>query len=205
MGARDLVRPRRSRARWGLLVLSIATLQRVGAQQRPADSTRVDTLARRRPVTAPFQRPKPPISSRRAFFTSFAVPGLAQVRLDRPTAGAFFSLIEFGAFAMARRSFIDLQEARRFQQRTVRLTFAIDSITGQPLRPTAADTVQRGLARELVRARRVHYEDWLAALIFNHLFSGADAFVGAQLWDVDATVGVVPMPRGAAVVASLRW
>jgi hypothetical protein len=175
------------------------------AKQRP-DSTRppADT-ARRRPVANPFQRPKPPLSSRRAFFTSFAIPGLAQVRLDRPTAGAFFSLIEFGGFAMARRSFIDLQEARRFQQRVVRLTYAIDTITGQPLRPAVADTAQRGLARELVRARRVHYEDWIAALIFNHLFSGADAFVGAQLWDVDATVGVVPLPRGAAVVASLRW
>jgi hypothetical protein len=190
---------------------SIMLAQPLAAQQPPArpDSQPVgsrDTLARRpRPVANPFQRPKPPISARRAFFTSFAAPGWAQVKLDRPTAGAFFSFIEFGAFAMTRRSFIDLQEARRFQQRTVRLSYTIDPVTGQPLRPAPTDTAQRGLARELVRARRVHYEDWLAALIFNHLFSGADAFVAAQLWDVDATVSAVPLPRGAAIVASVRW
>jgi hypothetical protein len=184
----------------------------LGAQQPPSSrpdtlpAAARDTLVRQpRPVANPFQRPKPPISARRAFFTSFAAPGWAQVRLDRPTAGAFFSFIEFGAFAMTRRSFIDLQEARRFQQRTVRLSYTIDPLTGQPLRPAPADTAQRGLARELVRARRVHYEDWLAALIFNHLFSGADAFVAAQLWDVDATVSAIPLPRGAAVVASVRW
>jgi hypothetical protein len=203
---------RSGRRRWpiALAVLAVIGCQaaEAGAQATSTDSlTRkvTDSLPRPRPVANPFARPKPPISARRAFFTSFAVPGLAQTRLDRPTAGAFFSLIEFGAFAMTRRSLIDLQEARRFQQRTVRLSYTIDPVTGQPLRPAPADTAQRGLARELVRARRVHYEDWLAALIFNHLFAGADAFVGAQLWDVDATVSVLPMPRGAALVASLRW
>ena len=57
-----------------------------------------------------------------------------------------------------------------------------------------------------VRARRTHYEDWIAVLIFNHLIAGADAYVAAQLWDLPARVGVRADPRGRpAVVASLKF
>jgi hypothetical protein len=193
-----------------VLCCSMVTGMGVSAQARPDSAARAPAPSGTGPArgaapAAPaFLRPRPPLSSRNAFLLSLAVPGLAQARLDRPTAGAFFTLIEFGAFAMARRSQVDLAEARRFQAQAVRRQWTIDTLTGQPAR-VAGDSVQRGLARELVRSRRVHYEDWIAALVFNHLFSGADAFVAAQLWDVDATLGVVPMPRGAAVVASLRW
>jgi hypothetical protein len=42
----------------------------------------------------------------------------------------------------------------------------------------------------LVEARRTHVEDWVALLIFNHLISGADAFVAAHLWDLPGRVRV---------------
>ena len=55
-----------------------------------------------------------------------------------------------------------------------------------------------------VKARRTHYEDWIAAILFNHLFSGADAYVAANLWDFKANIGVVATPNSAGVYASLR-
>ncbi|HEX5582014.1 MAG TPA: hypothetical protein VFX39_10575, partial [Gemmatimonadaceae bacterium] len=59
-----------------------------------------------------------------------------------------------------------------------------------------------------VHTREAHVEDWIALLIANHLFAGADAFVSAQLWDVPAGVslGVLPTSRGGtAITASFRW
>ena len=47
----------------------------------------------------------------------------------------------------------------------------------------------------------------MALLIFNHLFSGADAFVAAQLWDLPANVAIRWLPGGPMVQAAirLRW
>jgi hypothetical protein len=58
-----------------------------------------------------------------------------------------------------------------------------------------------------VRARSAHVEDWIALLVANHLFAGADAFVAAHLWDVPARLGlrVVPRAGGTTVSASFRW
>lgn len=57
----------------------------------------------------------------------------------------------------------------------------------------------------LVRSRRTHVEDWIAFLVANHLFAGADAYVAANLWDVPAQLAIRPTTRGAAIVASLSW
>ena len=56
-----------------------------------------------------------------------------------------------------------------------------------------------------VRTRRLHYEDWLAVVIFNHLFAGADAFVAAQLWDLPGKVAVRRTPTGTLVQASVSF
>jgi adenylate cyclase len=58
---------------------------------------------------------------------------------------------------------------------------------------------------DLVRTRRLHVEDWLAVIGFNHLFAGADAFVAAQLWDVPVQLTAVPRPSGALFVATVRF
>jgi hypothetical protein len=58
---------------------------------------------------------------------------------------------------------------------------------------------------ERVRARRTHFEDWIAFLIFNHLFSGADAFVSAQLWDLPTEIGVEPAGRGGTLAFRVRF
>jgi hypothetical protein len=56
-----------------------------------------------------------------------------------------------------------------------------------------------------VRARRTHYEDWIAAIVFNHLIAGADAYVAANLWDFETNVKVASTPRSTSIVASLRF
>jgi hypothetical protein len=53
-----------------------------------------------------------------------------------------------------------------------------------------------------VKARRLHYEDWVAMLIFTHLFSGADAFVSAHLRDLPRQVELRRLPSGATGVGA---
>jgi hypothetical protein len=46
-------------------------------------------------------------------------------------------------------------------------------------------------------------EDWVAVLFFNHLFSGADAYVAALLWDLPEKVSLVQTPMGPALSTRL--
>jgi hypothetical protein len=182
------------------------------AAQRP-DTSRVGVTQpppRRRAPAAPspdsFARP--PLSPRRAFLYSFALPGLGQAKLDRPNAGALFVGVEILAVTMARKSAADLAYARRFARDSVIESYQRDANgdiqlddEGNPV-PVYA---RNRYAGDRVRARRTHYEDWVAVLIFNHLLSAVDAFVAAQLWDLPGQVSVRAAPRGGAVSASLAW
>ncbi|MEK7239371.1 MAG: hypothetical protein AAB224_02175 [Gemmatimonadota bacterium] len=153
---------------------------------------------------------KPPVTPRRAFLYSLFVPGAGQAALDRQFVGGIFFLTEGLALALVHRSAEDLRLARQFRSDSLPATYQVDA-AGQPVvggdgRPVVAtwDVSRYSAAR--VRARRTHYEDWIAVLIFNHLFSGADAFVAAQLWDLPARVAVRTAPDGrAAVVATVRF
>ncbi|MEO7363641.1 MAG: hypothetical protein ABI120_25145 [Gemmatimonadaceae bacterium] len=143
----------------------------------------------------------PPITPKRAFLYSLMIPGLGQSRLDRGTAGALFAAIEFASIAMVGKTTVDLMQARRYSVDSVPANYTVGSdgkIVGSggfgPQFPVA-----------LVNTRRLHREDWFAALMFNHLISGADAFVAAQLWDVPTSVAVKPYADGVALVATLRW
>ncbi len=146
----------------------------------------------------------PPISAGRAFLYSFAVPGLGQAKLDRPTYGAAFFLLEVTALSMANRTASDVRASRAFVSDSVPLTYKVDATTGAvQLGTTGLPIVDTwkvsSYPRELVKARRLQYEDWMAIIIFNHLFSGADAFVAAQLWDLPQRVSLRAVPlRGGA-------
>ena len=50
-----------------------------------------------------------------------------------------------------------------------------------------------------VKSHRQEREDWIALLVFNHLFAATEAFVAANLWDFpkDLHIRVVPAPGGA--------
>lgn len=158
-----------------------------------------DTSARTAPVTAAVGRA--PISPRRAFFYSFVVPGYSQAVLGRNKAAAAFILVEAISLTMIRESAADVNEARRMTSDSVVVSY-VDG-TGLPLTTKVAPRFNDSD----IRTRRAHIEDWVAFLIANHLFSGADAFVAAHLWDVEARLGLRVFPgRGNTVVgASLKW
>jgi hypothetical protein len=153
---------------------------------------------------------RPPISPRRAFLYSFLVPGAGQARLDRGYAGAMFFLIEVSAITLARRSAEDLRIARRFSGDSIPLRYTVDPVTGAPAldgegNPQVAAWRLPRYDAAYVRTRKLHYEDWLAVVAFNHLFAGADAFVAAQLWDLPGKVGLRQSPFGPLIQASFSF
>ena len=151
----------------------------------------------------------PPISPRRAFLYSLLLPGAGQATLDRATAGGMFFLIEAVGLVLVHRSAEDLRIARTFAGDSMPLRYATDPVTGLPARTSTGglQVAEWSVPRytdAYVRTRRLHYEDWLAVLVFNHLFAGADAFVAAQLWDLPVRIGVMPTATGARISASVR-
>lgn len=143
----------------------------------------------------------PPIAPRRAMIYSMLLPGLGQSRLNRPTASIIFAIGEVLSLGMARKAALDLREARAAIKDSIPTGFVADTITGKI---SAVGYTQNRLVPR-IGARRTHYEDWLAAIIFNHIISGADAYVAANLWDFHANVAVTPTPNGTAVGASLAF
>lgn len=184
-------------------LLVVALVAPVGvplaAQQRDSVSAKQAPQSVAKPLT---QRGRftPPLTPKRAFVYSSLLPGLGQSRLDHGTSGALFASIELAALVMMRRSQMDLREARRYQ---------IDTLPNQYL--VAGDSVIKNgvftnrFTRDLVRTRRLHVEDWMAVVAFNHLFAGADAFVSAQLWDVPVELSAYPRPSGAVFAATIRF
>ncbi len=162
------------------------------------------------PPSQPAREPRPPVSSRRAFLYSFAVPGLGQSALRRPNAGALYFGLEILSVGMALKSAHDLRLAKDRARDSVVLRYQLDPATGLPVldslsRPKVEAYARNRYDAERIRARRTHFEDWIAFLVFNHLFSGADAFVSAQLWDLPAEVGFQAAPRGVALAARVRF
>ena len=150
------------------------------------------------------------MTPRRAFLSSLLLPGYAQTVFARDRAAMLFTVIEIGSIAMVRKSAIDLAEAKGLPHDSVVVSYKIDPVTGR-----AAIDAKTGLpipeaweasryTQDRIKARRTHYEDWIAAIVFNHLFAGADAYVAANLWDFRTNIGVVATPRSAGVYASLR-
>ena len=182
----------------------------LGAVQLEAqvtDSVRLGLVASRTLQTP--DSTKPPISARRAFLSSFILPGYGQNRLDRPKAAMLFSTIEVFSLGMAAKSAHDLRDAKAASQDSVVSTYKTDPNTGLAVldpktgQPVPATYLHSRVDADRVKARRVHYEDWIAALFFNHLFAGADAYVAANLWDFRANVAVTPTsPR---IGASFAW
>jgi hypothetical protein len=174
----------------GMLLLAAAAL---GAQRPPARP--VPTV----PVETGLDSLKPPISPRRAFVYSLFVPGSAQAILGRNKAGATFILVEAIALGMVRESAADVHEARRL---------ATDSLVLSYVDANGASAVTKVPPRfddKYIHTRQAHVEDWIALLVANHLFAGADAFVAANLWDIPARLAIRLLPGGGTVGASLTW
>ena len=180
-----------------VLIASTAALSFIAAPALFAQRDSVPRVAA--PVTAAVTRA--PIGPRRAFFYSFLVPGYSQTILGRNKAAATFAFVEAISLVMIRESAADVNEARRMTNDSIVVSYVdangAPAITKLPPRFDDRD----------IRTRRAHIEDWVAFLIANHLFAGADAFVAAHLWDVPARLGLRVAPgRGNTVVAaSLKW
>ncbi|MBI2796397.1 MAG: hypothetical protein HYX65_06825 [Gemmatimonadetes bacterium] len=185
---------------------------RAGVRAPSAPLTPAQRDAQARGATRPpaaAAKPGPPISPGTAFLYSFLVPGLGQARLDRPVAGALYASVEVLSIAMLRKTWFDEREARRFRFDSIPLSFKTDAAGNAVLDslgfPVVASYAFNRFGGDLLGARKGNSEDWVALLIFNHLFSGADAYVAAQLWDLPANVAIRWLPGGPVVQAALRW
>jgi hypothetical protein len=150
------------------------------------------------------------MTPRRAFLTSLVIPGYAQTVFGRDRAAMLFALIEIGSIGMARKAAQDLGEAKGLPRDSIVASYKIDPSTGLAVidpktgLPVPDTYIASRFTDDRIKARRTHYEDWIAAIVFNHLFSGADAYVAANLWDFKTNIGIVATPRSAGVYASLR-
>lgn len=194
---------------FGLGVIAFSSLDTRPAGAQVLDSARAGV----RPVgslRAP-DSTKPPLSPRRAFLASLLLPGYGQTRLDRPHAAMLFSTAEVFSLGMATKAARDLREVRSIPRDSVVGTYKTDPSTGQPILdsktglPVPATYIKSRFDADRVKARRVHYEDWIAALIFNHLFAAADAYVAANLWDFRANVGATAGVSSARIFATVSW
>jgi hypothetical protein len=181
------------------------------AQQR--DSARAGVAPQKtqsQPASSSDTTPRPPMSPGHAFLTSLILPGYAQSVFGRDHAAMLFAIIEIGSIGMARKSAQDLAEARGLAHDSVVATYKIDPVTGVAVidpktgLPVPDTWIASRYTPDRIKARRTHYEDWIAAIIFNHLFSGADAYVAANLWDFKANIGAVSSARSVTVYASVR-
>ena len=164
----------------------------VSAQEQVDTTTRVDT-------TGPRPELQPPLSPRRAFLYSLLIPGYSQSILGRPRAGAVQLVFEAAAIVMIRQSAADVREARRNLSDSIVVSFVNDQ--GQPEIRKEATAFTPGL----LRSRRSHLEDWIAVLLANHLFSAADAYVAALLWDLPVEVQATARQGETRVGLRLGW
>lgn len=167
------------------LVLLALLLPRPGGlvAQEP-DTTAVDTIGLQapRPVAVPVRTvtmdPAPadePVSPAGAFVRSLVLPGWGQAYVGAPGRGSVYFAMEAGSAWMTYKSWRQLGEARELQAW---------------LRESGRLSPDEKLS--VVDAREEQLEDWLTLSIFLLLFSGADAFVTAQLADFGEHVGVSP-------------
>ena len=120
-----------------------------------------------------------PISARGALLRSFAIPGWGQSYAGAPGRGALYFAMEAGSLWMVYKTQRQLSASRR---------------RDEWLRETGA-LPERQISG-LTRARSQQFEDWVTLSIFLLLFSGADAYVTAQLSDFAEQVEVGPASGG---------
>jgi hypothetical protein len=178
----------------GAIAVALLTASAPVHAQRPPDTSRVAV-----DTSGPKPERQPPLSPRRAFTYSLFLPGYAQSVLGRGRAGTLLVAFESAALIMVRISAADVREARRNVVDSVPVSF-VDA-NGNPL----VRYERTAFSRDLIRSRRAHFEDWVAVLMANHLFSALDAYVAALLWDLPAEVSVRGSTRATEVALRVYW
>jgi hypothetical protein len=178
-------------------VLGLAVL--CGAMPVVAGAQRTDTTRAPVDTAGPAPELRPPLTPRRAFLYSLVMPGYAQSVLGRNRTSSLIMAFETVALVMIRESAGSLREARRNLADSVIVSY-VDA-SGQPRL-----VYQRTpFSAALVRSRQEQLEDWIAVLVGNHLFAGADAYVAALLWDLPAEVAFRATPRSTRLALRLYW
>jgi hypothetical protein len=175
-----------------LLGLAMPREALIGQQRPDTPAPRVDTVGPRPEL-------KPPISPRSAFLHSLFLPGYAQSVLGRHRAGSLQLAFEAISLTMIRISAADVREARRMVTDSIPVSF-VDA-EGLP----AIRYQRTPFSAALLRSRRSRLEDWIAVLMANHLFSAADGYVAALLWDLPAEVAVNATPGSAVLSFRVSW
>jgi hypothetical protein len=122
-----------------------------------------------------------------------------------------FTIVEVASLGMARKSAQDLAEAKSFAGDSIVATYKTDPNTGLAIldpktgQPVPETYIVNRYTPDRIKARRTHYEDWIAAIIFNHLFAGADAYVAANLWDFRTNVNVASTSNSTVIYATIRF
>jgi hypothetical protein len=65
-------------------------------------------------------------------------------------------------------------------------------------------TYMRQIGSANLKAKRQEVQDWLVLWVFNHLFSGAEAYVSAHLQDFPADLKIQAFPHGIGISLPLR-
>lgn len=167
----------------------------------------VDSAAAGVRASAPFDTIPLRVTPRGAFLRSLAVPGWGQAQLDRSTAGAAFVLTETLAAVMIVKSRRQLDRAKAARGDSIFVGYQVGTNGTPVLDETGAPVLiyEPDPLGARTRSRRQQVEDWIAILAFNHLFSGADAFVAAHLGDIPRRVSLRPTSGGLALSAHLPW
>jgi hypothetical protein len=131
-------------------------------------------------IPAPVEEDSLPVSARSAMLRSLVLPGWGQAYVGAPGRGAVYFGIEAGSLWMVLKSRRQLASARNLEAALV----DPNSTSTPPELP-------------LARARRQQVEDWVTLSVFFLFFSGADAYVAAQLSDFSQHVGVLPGEDGS--------
>jgi hypothetical protein len=152
---------------------------------------------------------KVPMSPGSAFLRSALIPGLAQLKLGRPKAATIFIVGEVGTVGMSAKSWLDLKKAKDARKDTI-MVVATDEAGNPIVNAVTGDTTYISAPKNpnlvgRIRARRTHLEDWLAAVIFNHLFAGADAYVAAHLADFNTNVQADYSDGRLKLLARVSW
>ncbi|MFL5620287.1 MAG: hypothetical protein ACJ79A_18060 [Gemmatimonadaceae bacterium] len=192
---RIALRSRRAAVLAAILAMSLGATRPLRGQR--ADSAQAG-VRRSAADSGRAKLPKPPLSPRRAFLYSLALPGYSQSVLGRPTAGALFVLTESIALVMLRESAADLRQARRFRTDSL-VVIGYEDPAGTPITQVSAYNDR------LIDIRRGHVEDWIAFIVANHLFAAADAYVAAHLWDLPTQISVGSSRDGAVLAAKVSW
>jgi hypothetical protein len=137
---------------------------------------------------------------------------LGQTRLQRTSGAAIYAGVELASIAMLIKSRYELNIAKRRAKEVVIAAYATndsgapeikggayvprDTVPNRYGQRTSSTTTGEEQLRTRVKSRRLQYEDWVATLIFTHLFAGADAFVSAHLYDLPKQVEIRRLPSG---------